>query len=349
VGLLLALHAIARSTWRDRVRAGVTLLLPLVPAVVLSLVTAEQHLVKPEHTTAAAATIRYQNPFELIVHLWMDVSGALTWRGSMTLVPALLLPYAAWRYGWKQRPLFSWLAMAALAAAYLLLPNMLSNWNYLNARLVPFLWAGMLIRLPSRISRNLAGVLAISALAFSLSLGADYAKLDGDRAEFTAGIQAVPERATLLPLLFRHRQAGEFTATLTHDWGFYVLEKNTSAPLVFAVDRSHPLIYRDFPPTELIPPALDRFAERFATPAITCRELGRDPSLASCVTIWRDLWANFWRQAEPRFSHLLVWALPAQARELIPPRYHSVFAAGRLEIFARDTNTRTPPTSPIGE
>jgi hypothetical protein len=349
VGLLLGIHTVLRPTWRERARVGLTLLLPLAPAALLSLVTAEQHLVKPEHTTAAAATFRYQNPLELIAHLWMDVSGALTWRGAVTLIPAVLLPYTVWRYGWKPRHLFSGRAMVVLVSAYLLLPNMLSNWNYLNCRLVPFLWAGLIIRLPSRLSRGMAAGLALAALAFSLSLGADYAKLDAARSEFTAGIGAVPEHATLLPLLFKHRESGEFTATLTHDWGFYMLAKNTSAPLAFAVDRSHPIIYRDFPPTELIPPALDRFAERFATPALTCAALGRDPSLPSCATVWRDLWADFWRQAEPRFSHLLLWALPPEARELIPRDYHSVFAAGRLEILARDTNTRTPATSPIGE
>ena len=199
----------------------------------------------------------FLNPWELLAHLWHDVSGALTWRGSATIVPALLLPYFVWRKGWTRRPFFSGWAMVLLTAAYLGLPSMLSNWNYLNCRLVPFLWAGLLVQLPSRLPRAVAGLLVVSALAFSVALGVDYARLDRDRAAFTAGIDAVPERATLLPLLFKHGEAGGFTASLTHAWGYYTVAKDTSAPLVFAVDRFHPINYRHFPPGQLIPPALD--------------------------------------------------------------------------------------------
>ena len=340
VGLLVALYAAGRPSWPARIQAGVTLLLPLAPAGLLALVTAEHHLVKPQHSTAAAASFMFLNPWELLGHLWHDVSGALTWRGSATLVPALLLPYFVWRQPWTRRAFFSGPAMVLLTVAYLGLPSMLSNWNYLNCRLVPFLWAGMIVQLPSRLPRAVAALLAVSALTFSVALGADYVRLDRDRAAFTAGIDAVPEGATLLPLLFKHGEAGGFTASLTHAWGYYTVAKNTSAPLVFGVDRSHPINYRDFPPSQLIPPALDRFADRFATPALTCKALGRDPSDAACPVVWRDLWANFWREAAPRFSHLLVWAMPAETRPLIPPSYHPIFAAGKLEIYAREAAPR---------
>ncbi len=334
--LLVGLHAAGQSTWPARRQAVLTLLLPLAPAGLLALVTVEHHLVKPEHSTAAMAAFMFLNPWELLAHLWLDVSGALTWRGSMTIFPALLLPYFVWRRGWRPRHFFTGRSMVLLTAAYLGLPSMLSNWNYLNCRLVPFLWAGLLIQLPSRLPRAVAGLLVASALTFSMTLGADYVRLDRDRAAFTAGIDAVPERATLLPLLFEHGEAGGFTASLTHAWGYYTVAKNSSAPLVFAVDRSHPINYRTFPPGQLIPPGLDGFARRYGTPALTCKALKRDPTEGACPVIWRDLWANFWRQAEPRFSHLLVWAMPREARSLLPARYHPVFVAGKLEIFARE-------------
>ncbi len=336
VGLLIALEVAGSPTWSARIHAGLRLLLPLAPAGLLALVTAEQHFVTPEQSTAASLAVTYLNPWETLAHLWKDVSGALTWRGSTTIVPALLLPYFAWRQRWTRRPFLSGRAMVLLAVGYLALPITVSNWAYLNCRLVPFLWAGLLIQLPSKLPRSVAGLLVISALTFSVALGADYARLDRSRAAFTAGIDAVPERATLLPLLFKHGDAGVFTANLVHAWGYYTVAKDTSAPLVFAVDRSHPIIYRHFPPGQLIPFALDRFAELYGTPALTCKALGRDPTLKACPEIWRDLWANFWREAEPRFSHLLVWAMPTEARPLIPARYHPVFAAGKLEIYARE-------------
>ena len=225
--------------------------------------------------------------------------------------------------------------MAVLAAAYVGLPVMMSNWWYLNCRLVPFLWAGLLVRLPSALPRPVALVLAASALSFSAVTGIDYLRLDRDRAEFTAGIEAVPERATLLPLMFKRSKTGDFTASLTHAWGYYTVAKNAPAPLIFAVERSYPITYRDFPPRALIPPALDRFAEATSSPAKVCKLLRQFPSDAECAEIWRDLWSGFWRQAEPRFSHVLTWAIPPDVRPLIPARYRRVFAAGDLEIYAR--------------
>jgi len=226
--------------------------------------------------------------------------------------------------------------MVVLFIAYVGLPEMMSNWHYLNCRLVPFLWAGLSLRLPTTLPRRVTIILATCAVSFSVVTAVDYARLDRDRAMFTSGIDAVPQRATLLPLLFEHRKTSLFIASLTHDWGFYTVAKNTSAPLVFAVERSYPITYRDFPPRALIPPALDNFAESYGTPAKVCELLHQTPRAAACTSIWRDLWGDFWREAEPRFTHVLTWAIPAELRPLIPRRYHRVFAAGELEIYARD-------------
>jgi hypothetical protein len=339
VGGLVALHAARRPTWRARFTAGLALLLPLAPAGLLSLLAAQQHLIKAEHNSALAAkTFSYLNPWELVSHLWLDASGALTRWGAMTIVPALLLPFFVW-LAWKQRrvtrPFFSPLALAILLAAYVALPETLSNWSYLDCRLVPFLWAGLSLRLPDTLPRPVMVVLALCALSFSAVLGVDYVRLDHDRAEFTAGLDAVPARATLLPLLFAKSKTSDFTASLSHAWGYYTVEKDTSAPLVFAVERSYPITYRDFPPRQLIPPALETFAEKFGTPGQVCRSLGQRPGEDACVTAWRDLWSGFWRDAEPRFDHLLTWAIPAVARPMIPASYRRVFAAGALEIYER--------------
>jgi len=105
------------------------------------------------------------------------------------------------------------------------------------------------------------------------------------------------------------------------------------------VERSYPITYREFPPRALIPPALDSFAERSATPAQFCRRVRpRPPSFdndASCAAAWRDRWRAFWREAEPRFSHVLTWAMPPEASAVIPAGYRRIFAAGALQIFAR--------------
>ena len=336
VAALVALHAATRSTARERIAAAGALLGPLAPALLLAVAAGRQHLVKAAGASSWAATFSYLNPLEIVAHLWTDVSGALTRWGSMTIVPALLLPWFAWKQRKVERPFLSVPAMAILAVAYAALPVMVSNWWYFNCRLVPFLWAGLALRLPSTLSRPVAAVLAACALLFSAITGVDYVRLDRDRAEFTAGIDAVPERATLLPLMFEKSKTSDFTASLTHAWGFYTVARNTSAPLVFGVERSYPITYRDFPPRALIPPALERFAEQNATPAQVCKRVGRSPVDAACTAAWRDVWHGFWQQAEPRFSHVLTWAIPPEARPIIPARYRRIFEVGDLEIYARE-------------
>jgi len=139
----------------------------------------------------------------------------------------------------------------------------------------------------------------------------------------------------LLPLMFAQSKTSDFTASLTHAWGLYTVGKDASAPLVFAVERSYPITYREFPPPALIPPALDRFAEQHATPAHLCKVVGVPPDDA-CEALWRTGWVGFWRQATPRFSHVLTWAMTPEARAVIPERYHRVFAAAELEIYVRE-------------
>lgn len=339
VGMLAVVEALRQPTWRARVQLGIALLAPLVPIGLLVVGTALQHVIKATGAPSTAASgYAFLTLWELVAHFWLDASGAFTRWGSSTLVPAVLLLYLAFRNRRAIRPMFSKPATLGLVVLYLGLPLMLSNWWYLNTRLVPFIWAALLLRVPRSLPRVVAGGLVACALVFSVATGVDYVRLDRDRAELTAGISVVPERATLLPLLFQHRRTSEYVATLTHAWGYYVLAKDTSAPLVFAVERSYPITYKAFPPPALIPPALDRFAELHGTPAQVCAadpsgDLGRDAT--DCTDAWRLLWASFWRKAEPRFDYVLAWAMPPEARELLPASYHQVFAQGDLEIYAK--------------
>ena len=332
-GVLLAAHVLTRPTWRARATAAGALLLPIAPAALLGVVTAHHHLVKAG--ASAGPAFAFLNPWETLAHLWTDVSGALTPLGSITIVPAVLLPVFAWRGRRSASSRLPPAALAGLALAYFLLPEMLSNWCYFSCRLVPCLWAVLLLYLPRELPRPAAVALAACALAFSVATGVDYARLDRDRAEVTAGINVVPRHATLLPLMFKRSQTSTFTASLTHAWAYYTVRRDASAPLVFAVERSYPITYREAPPRALVPPALDRFAELRGTAAQVCRSLGRPAVDAGCTSAWRDLWAGFWRDAEPRFTHLLLWAMPPEARAIIPDQYQRIFVAGELEIYAR--------------
>ena len=153
VGALVALHVVTRAGWPARLSAARRVAgAARARGAALARGRPASTWSRPStRTTMAAATFSYLNPWELVAHLWTDVSGALTRWGSVTLVPALLLPVFVW--AWRRRatpPAFlSTPAMARARRAYIALPVMLSNWWYLNCRLVPFLWAGLLLRLPA--------------------------------------------------------------------------------------------------------------------------------------------------------------------------------------------------------
>ena len=226
--------------------------------------------------------------------------------------------------------------------AYVELPFAASNWWYFNSRLIPFVWLTMLLRVPPALPPLISRLLVACAASYGVAMGVDYVRLDRDRVAFTAGIDAVPDRARLLPLIFEPRKTSDFTSSLEHAWGFYVLAKNTSAPLVFAVERSYPITYRIFPPAQLIPPALDGFARSARSAAGVCGDLLRE-GVASidCDAEWRARWAAFWSEAEPRFDHVLMWAAPSGVRALVPPRYAIAFESGELVIYAR-SEARVP-------
>jgi hypothetical protein len=179
-------------------------------------------------------------------------------------------------------------------------------------------------------------VLVACAVSFSAVLGLDYLRLDRDRAEFTAGMSAVPRGATLMPLMFKPKRTADFVASLAHSWAYYTVEKDAMVPLVFAVERSTPITWAHYPPAKIIEPTLDQFASHFATPAQACKALGQPAVDAFCTSAWRDVWDGFWKDVQPRYTHLLTWAMPAEARVLIPPAYRRTFASGDLEIYARD-------------
>ncbi len=117
----------------QRIAAGVALLLPLVPAGLLSLVSAQQHLIKAEHSSAAAASFMYLNPWEIVepplarrlrrVHAVgehdhrPDAPAPLLCLGAAPSAASLLLDGGDG---------------ACLAVAYVGLPHMMSNWFYLN-------------------------------------------------------------------------------------------------------------------------------------------------------------------------------------------------------------------------
>jgi hypothetical protein len=338
VHLLVAIHVLTRRSWRERASQALTLFVPLLPSSVLVAWSLFVHFTEPVGAmTGYVALGRLLPPWELFYNLWAEWFYGFTWLEIATLVPCLGMGLYA-MYKWRDDvPFFGPIAFIALGALYFATPYVATNWFHVNSRFIPFLWLAALVRLPERMPRRFFAVLGACALSYSVGMGVDYVRLERDWGRFTAGMGAVPEGANLLPLIFRSKGTSENTRSMLHAWGFYVMEKHTSAPLLFAHSRSFPVMYREPPPVQFNHLVLESFAPSMASPDWFCSILrsGGVSMDDDCAGAWRSRWAEFWREARPRFDHVLLWSAPKAVMALVPDDYHVVFQQGELTILAR--------------
>jgi hypothetical protein len=274
--------------------------------------------------------------WELAYNMWAEWLWGFSKLEISTLVPCLLLVVFGLVNRRESPKFFSPLAVVALGLLYCFLPYIVTNWFHVNSRIIPYVWLACLLRVPEKLPTKLIGALAISAALYSVGMGADYVRLDRERREFTAGIQAVPEGARLLPLLFRHKVASDNTRSIMHAWGYYVTEKLTAAPLLFAHSHSFPVMYSSPPPVRFNHLVLEGFAPSMAQPGVMCRGmLDGNVVVDDCEAAYRSTWREFWADATPRYDHLLVWDITPEARPMIPSSYTMIFEQGRLQIYAR--------------
>lgn len=340
VQMLVGIEVLVRPTWRARFEAFRRLVPPLVPAIglaLLSVVLQVRDAVGP-----MTGNVDYQKllpAWELVYNLWAEWFWGFTNLSITSIVPCVLLAVFAVR-GIRQRlvareaaPVFfsSW-ALLALVVLYCFLPYKMTNWFHVNSRLVPYLWLGLALYLPERLPRWITGLLGVSAVLYSVGMGVDYVRLDRERREFTAGLDAVPEGAKLLPLLFQHKSVSVNTRNLLHLWGYYVVERKVSSPLVFAHSRSFPITYSEPPPPRFNHLLLEAFAPENGTPAQTCESAAR---YDGCEALFENAWRSFFADATPRFDHLLLWDPTPQALAMIPRNYERTFDEGRLKIYVR--------------
>jgi hypothetical protein len=280
-------------------------------------------------------------PWELLYNLWAEWFWGFTYLELATLVPCIAM--GLWAiYRWRDEvPFFGPVAFAALWALYLFTPYVATNWFHVNSRFIPFLCLGMLVRLPDRLPRTAHAVLAACALSYSAGMGVDYVRVDRDWSRFRAGIGAVPDGSHLLPLVFRSKGTSENTRSLLHVWGFYVAQKLTSAPLLFAHSRSFPVMYRQPPAVQFNHLVLESFAPSMSSPDWMCNVMrSGGVAIEDCPGAWRARWAEFWREALPQFDHVLMWDTPKDVMTLVPPQYRVVFQRDELTILARSDSRK---------
>lgn len=338
VHLLLALHIGMRPTWRERGAQALRLAIPLLPSSALMMASLWLQLTEPVGAMTGYVNLRQMlPPWELFYNLWAEWFYGFTWLEIATLVPCVTMGLWA-LYKWRDGPpMLGSIPFAVMGAFYFFSPYVATNWFHVNSRFIPFLWLAALVRLPDRIpGRWLAG-LGACALTYSVGMGVDYVRLQGDWSRFTAGMSSVPEGATLLPLIFRSKATSENTRSLLHAWGFYVLEKQTSAPLLFAHSRSFPVMYREPPPAQFNHLVLENFAPTMISPGWMCNTI-RTGGVAEddCVEMWKAGWAKFWRKAVPQFEYVLMWDAPRGVLDQVPADYRVVFQRSELVVLGRN-------------
>ena len=334
VHLLVLIEAARGPSWKQRLSMLKAMALPLVPVIALVGMSVFEQL--RDNVGSMSTLVQHGKmvpPWELAYNLWAEWFWGFTKLSITSIVPALLLAY----YGVGRRresPMFfSPIAVVVLGLLFCLAPYRVTNWYHVNSRLIPFLWVALLLRVPDRLPKRVMALLGISAVLYSAGMGADFIRLESDRERFTAGIPVVPEGARLLPLVFRHKGASDNTRSLLHAWGFYVTEKQTSAPLLFAHSRSFPVMYSTPPPVRFNDIVLENFAATMITSANFCestRVVTND-----CVGEYRAAWGEFWHDATPRFDEVLLWEPSEEALALVPIDYGITFRQAGLVIMQR--------------
>jgi hypothetical protein len=336
--MLVGIHVVTRASWAERIEQAKRLLLPQIPAIILVSISVTKQLTEPVgEMTGYVRLGQLLPPWELIYNMWAEWFYGFTWLSVSSFFTAVVLGVIAYRARRAPMIFFSPLGVIALAALFVFLPYIATNWFHFNSRFIPYLWLAALVRVPDKLDRRLVALLGLASALYFVSLGIDYVRLDRDRAKFTAGMAAVPEGSRLLPLVFTRKLTSENTRSLLHAWGFYVMEKQTSAPLLFAHSQSFPVMYREPPPAARFNHlVLEGFAPSMRSKSWVCDVLRSGGVVESdCQGAWEKLWREFWDDATPRFDHVLMWDPSDEARAQIPPRFKETFHEDRLYIYER--------------
>jgi hypothetical protein len=343
VHLLVFIEAMIQPTWKERYKAGRGMAVPLMPVTLLALASVAQHVRDTDGPMTGFVNFKkLLAPWELSYNLWAEWFWGYSNLSLSSLVPCLALALAGF-WGLRRRTtpapaFFSPYALIAIVLLYCFTPYKMTNWFHVNSRFIPYFWVGLLLFVPERLPKSLVVALGLSGVLYTAGMGVDYLRLDEERREFSAGIEAVPEGARLLPLLFKHKGASDNTRNLLHMWGYYVVDRKTTAPLLFAHSRSFPVTYSEPPPVRFNHLVLESFAPEMSSPATMCKTT---PRYDDCDALFRMTWERFFEDAKPRYDHLLLWEPTPEAMAMIPNDYERTFSRGRLMIYARRDVART--------
>ena len=150
-----------------------------MPVLVLMLWSIYAQLTEPTGAMHGFVALRrLLPPWELFYNMFAEWMFGFTWLSVPALVPTLVIPLLAFSRRWERPMFFGPVALFGLWGLYFATPYVATNWFHVNSRFIGFLWIAMLLRVPDRLDRRLAGLLAMCALLYSAAMGVDYVRLD---------------------------------------------------------------------------------------------------------------------------------------------------------------------------
>jgi hypothetical protein len=335
VALLVVIEVGVQTDGRARFEATRRLGPPLAPAGVLVGTVFVYHVtgVGGAHF-GAVVHLSHDPPIWALHDAWAHWMYAFTELEAVTLVPALaLVAFAVVRARAPVR-FFSVWALGALGVLYALLPSMMPGFGYVRDRVLPFLWAAALVRIPDRLPRHVWEAALGAGVVYAAALAVDLFRLARDQDSYTAGLSAVPEGSRLLALTFAARVTSKNTWNLRHASGIYVVERLTTAQDVWADSPTMPLRFRETPTFFLDQLLLERFVGSVATRASYCRDqTDRGLQLGDCRAEWRAAWDRMWQAASERFDRVLLFAPTTDALSTVPSTWRPCFRKGLLVIL----------------
>ncbi len=334
LAVLVALEIASTRKWRDML----ALVLPILPALALLAISVVAQL---DREASSGPSILFQRPFDLFYGAWSEYLWSLSKWTIASIASAVVLAWFGVRRFRESRSFFSPLAMSALVVLYVGTPYQWHHWYYVCSRFLPFIWFGFALRVPE-LSMNAKRLLGACAMTFSAGLGIEYVQNASVWNGFSRAEIAIPEHARLLPLIFdRKGPHGDNTWPMTHAWGLDVIDRGTTAPLVFAHSKSFPLTYAIEPPARYEGIALEHFPQRMRTPMTFCEDVDTGPrerssSPAECARAFATTWRDFWTDAMPRFDRVIMFGVTPEARAEIPKRMRVVFDEGETLVLATE-------------
>ncbi|MFO0667093.1 MAG: hypothetical protein U0174_24285 [Polyangiaceae bacterium] len=321
---------------KGSLRIGLRLLLPLVPGLSLVAYTifAHAHGASEHSQSADASWNQFRDIASMLYEFWAFWMMQISPLTGVTIVLALVLGYYAIRRARLDVPFLSSPAVLLLLALYVFLPECLPGFGYVGQRIIPILWAAILVRIPERMPRLVTTVCALCSIAWSLGSAVELVRAERDLAQFTSAAPFIPENARLLTLNFEPRLSAKNTFSLLHASGMYVVLKHVNAQDVWADSPTMP-IYR---PGDMSPLDDPSYMQRLTASANSMKgfcKVQKRLGLAGqpCADAWASTWSEVWRLASDEKDYVLLWGATDEVRAGAPRSWEVVHTDGPLVLL----------------